>query len=493
MSKKLKEINLEQWLNEKQSWFLPNDFVVVKDFMSKQDNETVNKLCSYFKGGITYLSGKHDSRLYSPKTMLVSSIFGVPPMLEFTMHSKYSVLTHWLWYFLTLIKYISIFVIIGLVWYIYDIVTVKKKTREYNFEIFCNLTDCKNSENVLSNNTVPNETEKTELPRNRKINMKTIKIMSIIGIIGFLGMLLYSFYDLNGYFKYDCDFFARSAISGVLLIFAIPYTIIYSILGLSVFKQNKLYLTGLILSGLQLICALIYIVEEIYFCAYFVFIASIIVFVLYIVCLQQILQQENKKISRKKLMFILGGVIIAIGLTVGISSYQYSQEPETDTEYSEYLTNETMQHNTETSEEKTYDYGIDYGLKKEELPADFLGFLTEFTKGKETQISLIHNPLTHNFLADVETDYGDFDYVEKIEYWNEEKIITDWNFIKSNTFIWGLKKDKDGEIFGSWTMEKGKIVYRTGIPETDMVWSLTFQKINGNWCLFSFWTNESGL
>lgn len=88
MSKQVKQIDLNQWLKEKKSWFSPEDFQVVNDFMSKQDSETVNNLCYYFKGGITYLSKKHDARLYSPKTMLVMAVFGVTPMVEFTMNSK---------------------------------------------------------------------------------------------------------------------------------------------------------------------------------------------------------------------------------------------------------------------------------------------------------------------------------------------------------------------------------------------------------------------
>jgi hypothetical protein len=115
----MKSINLEQWLKKHKSFFEAEDFQKVEQVLTTYDQETLDKVCSYLKGGITYLSKKDDYRLCPPNKMLFTAILGMSPMVEFTMNSKYSVLTHWLWYFLQLIKYLTLGGL--LVWYIYDI------------------------------------------------------------------------------------------------------------------------------------------------------------------------------------------------------------------------------------------------------------------------------------------------------------------------------------------------------------------------------------
>jgi len=102
--------------------------------------------------------------------MLFTAISGMSPMVEFTMHSKYSVLTHWLWRFLTLIKYVSLGGV--LVWYIFDILTVKKRARAYNIERFADLIaleENKWDENLKGNRTTTkDETEKTKQNKTKR-------------------------------------------------------------------------------------------------------------------------------------------------------------------------------------------------------------------------------------------------------------------------------------------------------------------------------------
>jgi hypothetical protein len=157
-----KKITLEQWLNKKQSWFFPNDFEIVKNVISKLDEEAFERLCSKkikLKNIVNSVTGSNLWSLCSPKMMLVFSIFGMPPEVQFTMHSMYSVLIHWLWYLLTPIKICWWLILIlgisnsfsgeilgilaGIIvtaWYVYDIITVKKRTRKYNFKVFCYAT-----------------------------------------------------------------------------------------------------------------------------------------------------------------------------------------------------------------------------------------------------------------------------------------------------------------------------------------------------------------
>jgi hypothetical protein len=243
MSKKVKQINIEHWLNEKKSWFMSKDFRIVEEFMSKQDSESLNNLCNQFKGGLTYLSKKHDARLYSPKTMLVTAIFGITPMLEFTMHSKYSILTHWLWRFLALVKYISILVIVGIAWYVYDILTVKRKTQSYNFDVFCRITGCQ--ENEAQN--IPIETTKTynilheSSKKGKEKNAKAMKIMSIIGLV--LYSVLIVVFGVDVVVNDFRDFYDSGAL---IILIGVLYAIPYSIVGLNLLKNLTITVMSLI-------------------------------------------------------------------------------------------------------------------------------------------------------------------------------------------------------------------------------------------------------
>jgi hypothetical protein len=168
-----KKIILEQWLNKRQSWFLPDDFTTVKNFMSNLDEEALDKLCSKKLKLKNLANSIMDINLWSlcsPKMMLVYSIFGVPPEVQFTMHGMYSVLYHWLWRFLTPVKFLWWLIVIGgfssgniigilagvifAAWYVYDLVTVKKRTKKFNMKVFCSATGHKKNEtqNIVSTN-----------------------------------------------------------------------------------------------------------------------------------------------------------------------------------------------------------------------------------------------------------------------------------------------------------------------------------------------------
>ncbi len=345
----MKAINLDQWLQKHKSFFETKDFQKVEQALITYDQETLDKVCGYLKGGITYLSKKHDYRLYSPKTMLFTAILGISPMLEFTMHSKYSVLTHWLWYFLQLIKYVTLGGL--LVWYIYDILTVKKRARAYNIERFTDLIalESQTSENKLSENI---KGEKVEIGEKKKPkSMKTVKIMSIIGLIGFFGLFLYFFYGLHDLYQVSThqqwweddkyDFFRTLlhwSLSGTIVFFAIPYTIFYTIVGLCVSSKKTIYLIGLIIGIVQLSCVIFYIALDEYQFAYYVHITSIFVFVLYVVGLIQSLKYEGKKIPKithKYLFLGISGLIVLVGVPLGIKSFKirnssFMIEKETD-------------------------------------------------------------------------------------------------------------------------------------------------------------------
>jgi hypothetical protein len=486
MSKKVKQIDLEQWLSKKQSWFLSDDFAIVKDFMSKQDSATVDKLCDYFKGGVTYLSHKHDARLYSPKTMLVMAIFGVTPMLEFTMHSKYSVLTHWLWRFLTFVKYISILVIAGIAWYVYDIVTVKKKTQQYNFDVFCQLTGCQETDTQSKLSEIT-ETAKMgqEGDKNGKAkNTGTVKILSVIGLVWYFLLIVGFGIDVivnNFDTFYD---------SGALIILgALGYAIPYSIIGLTLLWKNKVMkvmsVIGILWNILVLSILVWFFTEE-----YGELLSPFagILFVLYnlpytIVGLVQSsksncardtnttmkianeapapkVKKERKAFQFPKIpkyaWFVLGGLVLCIAVFLTVKNI-------TKPEYYEI------------------DYSLEWFDTKENLPADFIEFLDRFSSNRETQISLIHKPYSI-FYYEYEEDYEDVK--QKQELWNERQLEKEWVVM---TPIFGIKKTDDGySLYGEWMQpEDNVIIYSIGVPNSDNVSRLVFKKIDNKWCLYS--------
>jgi hypothetical protein len=145
-------------------------------------------------------------------------------------------------------------------------------------------------------------------------------------------------------------------------------------------------------------------------------------------------------------------------------------------------TSEPLPNNAQVEQETAYSDASN--LQKSDMPADFLSFLNEFTSSREAQILLIHTPLTHYFF--------DESFEDKLEQWNEEKIITDWRFYTSTDFFWGTRQAEDGEYLGSWQLKDGVLNYTIGIPEATTLLAFSFGKVNGGWQLVSYWTNESG-
>jgi hypothetical protein len=140
MSKKVKQINLERWLKKKKSWFLPGDFSVVSDFMSKLDNETLSKLCHKLKWNFGY-------RLESPAIMIFTAICTYDRMyLDGWWMFLLKEIGLWMWLAFAMMELPApVWMITGigaLLFYLYDIVTVKKRTRKHNFKHFCKLTGC---------------------------------------------------------------------------------------------------------------------------------------------------------------------------------------------------------------------------------------------------------------------------------------------------------------------------------------------------------------
>jgi hypothetical protein len=139
MSKKVKQINLEQWLKKKKSWFLPSDFSVVSDFMSELDDETLSKLCHKLKWDFGY-------RLGSPTIMIFTAILTYDRLdLGGWWMFLLKEIGLWIWVVFVIMEIPVLAWITGigaLLFYLYDIVTAKKRTRMQNFKHFCKLTGC---------------------------------------------------------------------------------------------------------------------------------------------------------------------------------------------------------------------------------------------------------------------------------------------------------------------------------------------------------------
>jgi len=128
------------------------------------------------------------------------------------------------------------------------------------------------------------------------------------------------------------------------------------------------------------------------------------------------------------------------------------------------------------SEKQTKNSEYNDGLRKDELPVGFLEFLNKFTSSRETQLSLLYKPLLY-------IKYSDEDYEAEKEYWDEKKLVKDWFFMKADNFIFG---EIDNYYVGEWKIENNSVVYRYGIVESSILFILTFKKVDGNWCLFSY-------
>jgi hypothetical protein len=106
----------------------------------------------------------------------------------------------------------------------------------------------------------------------------------------------------------------------------------------------------------------------------------------------------------------LNGIVLALGIIVGISLYHNTEKNDLVEEYT-YTEN-----NSDTEQIEKFTTSEDYGLSKQELPANLLSFSEELTSSRETQISLIHSPLIVGSLNEKNSDIQE-------ENWNEEKII----------------------------------------------------------------------
>lgn len=478
-TKKYKQVNLEQWLKKKKTWFLPEDFQIVNDFMSKQDNETVGKFCDYFSGSLNFFSNKTDSKLYSPKTMLKTAIIGGPPMLTFTMNSKYSVLTHWLWRLLTGIKLISIFLIVGIIWYIFDIVTVKKKTQKYNFDVFCNLSNCHKSENLVEKEK---ETDKEnthvilspEIKKQKREENKLLamKFISLIGLVFCFLLPIYLFCFEFGFEYRDWIFWDEVGAGSMF------YIVFYSIAGLFLlWKDNVMKITSLI----GLLAAGIFILFAFFTNDLKIFGIILIIFAMFhtIIGLVQS-TSKNKIIKSKYLLWGIGGLIILASVFLGVKSLiGFSDESEPDT----LLENEGTEMRSVDgsipvllSEKESREMSVLLDLPETKtLPDDFKIFLEEFTKDKETQISLMEIPLSI-YTLNLES------CEEQVEKMMQSKLEKEWYFLENNFFFFGSKKGDNIITCGKFSKKDDVIVYELSnsiCPATQLV----FNKTKDGWKL----------
>ncbi|MDR2138621.1 MAG: hypothetical protein LBP50_03615 [Tannerella sp.] len=74
-------------------------------------------------------------------------------------------------------------------------------------------------------------------------------------------------------------------------------------------------------------------------------------------------------------------------------------------------------------------------------------------------------------------------YNTQEEKWNEDKIITDWEFVKEDQFIWG----KEDNVIGVWKQDTGTTIsYHLMGDEWGLAVGYTFEKKDHNWKLIKY-------
>jgi len=327
-----------------------------------------------------------------------------------------------------------------------------------------------------------NTEEKTQ-KRNAK-KMAAMKIISIIGLVWCFFMPIYLFFDGYGFYDIWSDIgfastlrwiYSSEYVGGA----SIFYAILYSIVGLSLLGKNKIMKTmsiiGLI-GNSALLLLLFFVINHIgpFTC---------ILLILFAISHTIVgLMQSTKKESKKSTFIVLGIIILILGL-FWFNIYRkikstYEEPPIHKELFSEKKSDENYNTKPTIQDVYTYEYN---GLKREDLPADFLTFLNEFTKDKETQISLINKPLVY-------ISYDDFDYeAEPISSeWYESEIRQFELFFGRNIFIFGESKIDNQEYIGYWEMKKESVIFTFSISESSTLFSLIFKKIDGGWCLATY-------
>jgi len=109
--------------------------------------------------------------------------------------------------------------------------------------------------------------------------------------------------------------------------------------------------------------------------------------------------------------------------------------------------------------------------KENNLPKDFLDFLKEFTTNKSTQIALIQFPLLDSYSSKISDKYN----------------AKNWVFFEKKWVFDGIKNFDGTKYIGSFYVKNtNEINYELGIPESDIICLMGFNKINSKWKLVDF-------
>jgi hypothetical protein len=324
-------------------------------------------------------------------------------------------------------------------------------------------------------------TEERTRKRNAK-KMTAIKIISIIGLVWCFFMPIYFFFNGYGFYDIWLDIGFASTLywiysSEYVGAASIFYAILYSIVGLSLFGKNKIMKTMSIIGliGNSVILLLLFFVIN------HIKPFTVILLILFAISHTIVGLMQSSKDKGKKPTFIVLGIIILIFSFFWFNEYRKIQstceelsiyeEPFSVKEYDE-------NYNTKPITQDVYTYEYD-GLKRNDLPVDFLKFLNEFTKDKETQISLINKPLVY-------LSYEHENLEPTRSEWDENEIRQDELFFGRNIFIFGESKIDGREYIGYWEMKNGSVIFTFGISESSTLFSLIFKKIDGNWRLVTY-------
>ncbi len=109
-------------------------------------------------------------------------------------------------------------------------------------------------------------------------------------------------------------------------------------------------------------------------------------------------------------------------------------------------------------------------IKLSNLPTDFVTFINKFASNKTFQIEHIRFPLS-SFDLNVLTPTKD-----------------KWEFIDADNFFEGTRRNKyDLEIVGHFEKQgNNKINYTLGPPESEIIYNMTFERLNQNWYLVEY-------
>lgn len=113
---------------------------------------------------------------------------------------------------------------------------------------------------------------------------------------------------------------------------------------------------------------------------------------------------------------------------------------------------------------------INQTLQENNYPSDFIDFIDNFSTNAQFQLSHVLFPLSNGGLE------------------TPAPTKEEWQFINEDYFFDGIKTSDDGaEFHGKFEIiNPNKISYGVGQPESEWIYYLVFQKIEGTWLLVEY-------